>query len=120
MAGGKSLPGLFRIEKESLIIAFELIHKSSYQNRFYPIAKTLLNDVAIKEKTFIDRKEEILSLEQVVSKHLLPYLDKNIEEAMKEIGTEIIEMVTVSDFSIRDEVKKLLKQSLKAFDKYQE
>ena len=112
MAGNKTLPGLFRIERDSLITFLDLSSKLDSQQKIYPIAKVLLNDVALKEKFFTERKEEITSLEQVVSRQLLPFLAKNIQETMKEIGPELVELVTVADVAIRGELKKLLLRSL--------
>jgi brefeldin A-inhibited guanine nucleotide-exchange protein len=115
MAGNKTLPGLFRLEKEALIIVLELIHKGNEQSQIYLIAKDLLADVSQKDKFFNERKEEIASLEQVVAKNLLPNLAERVEDAMKFVGEEIVELVTVPDLSIRDELKKLLRCSLKVF-----
>ena len=115
MAGNKTLPGLFRLEKEALIIVLQLIHKAKDQTQLYNIAKEILNDVSTKDKFFAERKEEIASLEQVVDKHLLPILADRVLDAMKFVGDEIVELVTVADLSIREELKKLLKSSLRVF-----
>lgn len=115
MAGNKTLPGLFRLEKEALIIVLQLIHKVKDQTQLYMIAKEILNDVSTKDKFFAERKEEIASLEQVVAKNLLPILAERVLDAMKFVGDEIVELVTVADTSIREELKKLLKSSLKMF-----
>lgn len=115
MAGNKTLPGLFRLEKEALIISLELIHKTSDQSQLYAISKELLSDVSAKEKFFNERKDEINSLEQVVAKNVLPNLAFHVEDAMKYVGSEIIELVIVPDLSIREELRKLLKSSLKVF-----
>ncbi|OMJ92856.1 hypothetical protein SteCoe_4306 [Stentor coeruleus] len=119
MAGNKTLPGLFRIEKESLIVLLELINKTEDQKKIYHIAKELLVDVANKDKLFSGRKEEITSLESVVSKNLIPFLGKNVLEAIKNVGNELYDMVTVQDISIREELKKLIKLSLsRIFDNH--
>ncbi|OMJ89408.1 hypothetical protein SteCoe_8405 [Stentor coeruleus] len=118
MAGNKTLPGLFRIEKESLSIILELIYKTENQEKIYVIAKELLDDVANKEKIFAGRKEEIASLESVVAKLLIPFLGKNPFEAMRKVGFELVELVSVPDISIREELKKLLKLSLSIYDNH--
>ncbi|OMJ95949.1 hypothetical protein SteCoe_502 [Stentor coeruleus] len=119
MAGNKTLPGLFRIEKESLIIVLELIYRTEDQKKIYDIAKELLVDVANKEKLFSGRKEEITSIESVVSKNLIPFLGKNVLEAMKNVGDELYDLVTVQDISIREELKKFIKLSLsRIFDNH--
>lgn len=116
MAGNKTLPGLFRIEKESLNLMVALVYRTENHDRIYAISKELLYDVANKDKLFTGRKEEITSIELVISKSLIPYLGKNVHETMRKIGPELIELITISDPSIREEIKKILKLSLRFFD----
>ena len=114
MAGNKTLPGMFRIERDSLIIVLELINRTEEQRRAYRIAKYLIGDVVNKESLFSERKEEITALEQVVSRYLLPGIGKNVREAMEEIGNELVDLVVVADIGIREELKKLFKSNLKS------
>lgn len=112
----KSLPGLFNIEKESLSCIlhylFEFSHISSISDKIYTISKPLLDSINNKNCLKSERKEEIIKLETIVSRQLLPGLGKNVKDAINNIGNEILDLIVVDNIEIREEVRKLLKGHL--------
>ena len=114
----KSLPGIFKQEKEGLTVYLNSLFWLSkagadVSQEIYLTASQLIGEASKIESLGSERKEEVVSLLSVVGNTLLPGLKDHLPQVLKHMGDQIVELVMVNDYNLRQQLKGFLLQALR-------